>query len=281
MPGRTPMWRRYLTFWGRSVDDDLRDEIEFHIDARQRELIESGWDPASARDEATRVFGETRQILVECRRIDHQSQQGRRMRSYLSDVKDDVGFAIRQFRRQPRYWAVIVLTLVVGIAASTSLFAVVDGVLLKPLPYRDPDRLVRLQTWNLRGEYVHLRERAKTFSVAAYYPAPREVTVSIGGEPARLSASGVTADLFDVLGVQPLLGRSFTAQEMQEGGTGVPGGEYWRTYGVVILSSSTWRDYFARDARVIGRTLLVEGVPHTVVGVMSPDFHFPLRDTAL
>ena len=275
------MWRRYLTFWGRDVDRDLRDEVEFHIDARARELIDEGWDPAGAHDEARRVFGDARAVFVECRQINRQLEQERRMTAYLSDIRDDVWFACRQFRRQPRYWAVIVLTLVVGIAASTALFAVVDGVLLKPLPYRDPDRLVRLQTWNLRGEYVHLSERAKTFSVAAYYPAPREVTVSVGGGPARLSASGVTADLFDVLGVQPALGRGFTKQEMQEGGTGVPGGEYWRTYGVVILSSGVWRDYFARSPGVIGRTLLVEGLPHTIVGVMPPDFHFPLRDTAL
>ena len=278
---KTPMWRRYLTFWGRDVDRDVRDEVEFHIDARARELIDQGWDPPSAHDEARRVFGDPHAVLVECRHINRQLEQERRMNAYLSDIRDDVWFACRQFRRQPRYWSVIVLTLVVGIAASTSLFAVVDGVLLKPLPYPNPDRLVRIQSWNLRGEYVHLRERAKTFSVAAYYPAPREVTVSIGGEPARLSASGVTADLFDVLGVQPALGRGFTAQEMREGGTGVPGGEYWRTYGVVILSSSVWRDYFARSSGVIGQTLVVEGVPHTIVGVMPPDFHFPMRDTAL
>jgi len=275
------MWRRYLTFWGRDVDRDLRDEVDFHIDARAQELMDEGWDPARAHDEARRVFGDAHAVLVECRHINRQFEQERRMSAYFSDIKDDVWFACRQFRRQPRYWAVIVLTLVVGIAASTSLFAVVDGVLLKPLPYPNPDRLVRLQTWNLRGEYVHLRERAKTFSVAAFYPVPREVTVSVGGGPARLSASGVTADLFDVLGVQPALGRGFTAHETQEGGSGVPGGEYWRTYGVVILSASTWRDYFGRDPRVIGQTLLVEGVPHTVVGVMPPEFHFPRRDTAL
>jgi putative ABC transport system permease protein len=281
MTRKTPMWRRYLTFWGSDVDRDLRDEVEFHIDARARELIDQGWDAASAHDEARRVFGDAHSILVECHRIDRQFDQERRMNAYLSDIRDDVWFACRQFRRQPRYWAVIVLTLVVGIAASTSLFAVVDGVLLKPLPYPNPDRLVRLQTWNLRGEYVHLSERVKTLNIAAFYPAPREVTVNIGGEPARLSASGVTADLFDVLGVRPALGRGFTAQEMQEGGSGVPGGEYWRTYGVVILSSGVWRDYFARSPTVIGQTLLVEGVPHTIVGVMPPDFHFPMRDTAL
>jgi len=281
MAGKTPMWRRYLTFWGRDLDRDLHDEVDFHIDERARELIDQGWDIASARDEARRVFGDAHAILVECRRIDRRFDQERRMTAYLSDIKDDVWFACRQFRRQPRYWAVIVVTLVVGIAASTSLFAVVDGVLLKPLAYPRPERLVRLQTWNLRGEYIQLRERANTLSVAAYYPAPREVTVSIGGEPARLSASGVTADLFDVLGVRPVLGRGFTAEETREGGTGVAGSEYWRTYGVVILSAGTWRDYFGRSPHVVGQTLLVEGVPHTVVGVMPPDFHFPFRNTAL
>jgi putative ABC transport system permease protein len=281
MRRKTPMWRRYLTFWGTDPDVDLRDEVDFHIDARARELIDQGWDPERAQDEARRVFGATRPILVECRRIGRQRDRRRRMTAYFSDLKDDVRFACRQFKRQPRYWGVIVLTLVVGIAASTSLFAVVDGVLLKPLPYPRPERLVRLQTWNLRGEYVQLRDHAKTLRVAAYYPAPREVTVGIGGEPARLSAAGVTADLFDVLGVQPELGRAFTATEMLEGGSGVPGGEYWRTYGVVILSSGVWRDYFASDPAVIGRTLVVEGVPHTVVGVMPPDFQFPRRNTAL
>src|SRR5262245_24469967 len=221
MARKTPMWRRYLTFWGRDLDRDLRDEVDFHIDARAQELIDEGWDPASAHDEARRVFGDPHATFVECRPIDRQFEQERRMNAYLSDIKDDVWFACRQFRRQPRYWAIIVLTLVVGIAASTALFVVVDGVLLKPLPYPNPDRLVRLQTWSLRGEYVHLRERAKTFSVAAFYPGPREVTVSIAGTPARLSAAGVTADLFDVIGVQPMLGRGFTVQEMQEGGTGV------------------------------------------------------------
>jgi predicted permease len=281
MTRKTPMWRRYLTFWGRDIERDLRDEVEFHIEARTRELIDKGWAPARAHDEARRVFGDPRPILVECRRISRHLEQERRMTGYLSDIKDDVWFAYRQIRRQPRYWAVIVLTLVVGIAASTSLFAIVDGVVLKPLPYAQPEQLVRLKTWNLRGEYVHLRERSKTMSIAAYYPAPREVTVSIGGEPARLTAAGVTADLFDVLGVQPVLGRAFTAAEMQEGGSGVQGGEFWRTYGVVILSTGVWRDFFASRTDIVGRRLLVEGVPHTVVGVMPPDFHFPLRNTAL
>jgi predicted permease len=275
------MWRRYLTFWGRNVDADLRDEVEFHLDARARELIDKGWDAPSAHDEARRVFGNPGPVFDECRRIDRQLEQERRMSAYLADIKDDVWFAWRQIRRQPRYWAVVVLTLVVGIAASASLFAMVDGVLLKPLPYPQPEQLVRIQSWNLRGEYINLRDRSKTMAVAAYYPAPMEVTVSIGGKPARLPAAGITADLLDVLRVRPRLGRGFTAAEMHEGGTGVAGGEFWRTYGVVILSTGIWRDYFAGSPTVLGRTLLVEGVPHTIVGVMPAGFHFPRRDTAL
>ena len=203
------------------------------------------------------------------------------MRRYAADALDDVRFAFRQFRRQPRYWTLIALTLVIGIAASTSLFAIVDGVLLKPLPYSQPDRLVRLTTNNLRGEYALLRQRARTMDIGAYYPAPREVTLDLGGRPARLPAAGVTADLFDILGVQPVMGRGFTANDMRTNGPGIHGGTFWRTYGVVIVSNGVWREHFAGRGDVIGRDLVIESVPHTVVGVMPPGFHFPSRDVAL
>jgi putative ABC transport system permease protein len=199
----------------------------------------------------------------------------------MEQVAQDIRFAFRQFSRQPGFWAVVVLTLVVGVAASTSLFAIVDGVLLKPLPYPEPERLVRLDTSNQRGEYFYLRERATTMDVAAYYPTPREVTVNTGGEPLRVAASGVTADLFDVLGVQPMLGRPFTAEEARIGGPGIAGGTYWRTYGAVILSEGFWRTYFAGNPAAIGGSLLVDGVAHTVIGVMPASFGFPSADTAL
>ena len=203
------------------------------------------------------------------------------MKRYAADALDDVRFAFRQFRRQPRYWSLIALTLVVGIAASTSLFAIVDGVLLKPLPYRDPDRLVQLKTWNLRGEYALLRERAATMDVAAYYPTPREVTLDIAGQPARLPAAGVTADLFGVLGVSPAHGRAFTEDEMRLNGRGIRGGTFWRTFGVVIISHGLWQEHFAGSPNAIGRELLIENVPHQIVGIMPAGFHFPIRNTAL
>ena len=281
MTRKTPMWRRYLTFWGRNIERDVRDELEFHLDARARELIDQGWDPVAARTEARRRFGATAPIAAACHQIDRHFERERRVTRYLADVVEDMRFAWRQFVRQPRYFALIALTLVVGIAASTTFFAVVDGTLLKPLPYPEPDRLVRLTTWNLRGEYVNFRERTRTMEVAAYYPAPREVTLEIAGRPARLSAAGVTADLFRVLRIEPTLGRTFTFDEMRPNSPGILGGTHWRTFGVVIVSSGVWQEYFGSSPRVIGQTLLIEGVPHTIVGVMPPGFHFPRRDIAL
>jgi predicted permease len=281
MARQAPMWRRYLTFWGRDIDRDLHDEVIFHIDARARELIEQGWDVASAREEARRAFGDVAEIAVQVRRIDRRTERERRITLYLAEIRDDLRFAFRQFRRDPRYWGGIMLTLVVGIATSTSLFAIVDGVLLKPLPYPAPDQLVVLRTFLLPGEYVQTRQRATTMDVAAYYPAPREVTLDIGGQPARLRAAGVTSDLFDVLGVQPILGRRFSRDEMRPDGPGIQGSDFWRTFGVVIISTGVWEQYFGGSPDVIGRTLRVENVSHTIVGVMPAGFNFPARNVAL
>lgn len=199
----------------------------------------------------------------------------------IEELRLDFAHALRQIVRQPKFWSIIVLTLVVGITASTSMFAVVDGVLLKPLPYPEPDRLVSVGNFNLRGEYEHTRERVTTLDVAAYYPAPREVTLNIDDQPLRLPAAGVTSDLFDVLGVQPVLGRAFRAEEMRPGGPGIVGGTFWRSYGVVMLSADAWRSLYAGNPEAIGSTLSIEGVPHRVIGVMPPEFSFPAPNVAL
>jgi predicted permease len=203
------------------------------------------------------------------------------MTQYLEGLAHDVAHVVRQFGRQPRFWSTVFVTLVVGITASTCIFAVVDGVVLKPLPYRNPERLIELNTFSLRGEYVELTKRAQTFDVAAYYPSRPEVTVNVGAEPARLRAAGVTHELFDVLGVQPALGRGFIEEETRPGGPGIVGGTYWRTYGVVILSDRVWRERFAASDSAIGSTLSIEGVAHTIVGVMPRGFAFPYADVDL
>jgi len=201
--------------------------------------------------------------------------------NFADSVRRDLVHVIRQFGRQARFWSVVFVTLVIGTAASTCIFAVVDGVVLKPLPYRSPDRLLELDTWSFRGEYVELAKRARSFDVAAYYPGKPEVTVNTESEPARLSAAGFTHELFDVLGVQPALGRAFTEEETRPGGPGIVGGTYWRSYGVVILSDRIWRERFGASEAAIGSTISIEGVAHTIVGVMPRGFAFPSDDVEL
>jgi hypothetical protein len=142
MTRQTPLWRRYLTLFGRNIRRDLEEELEFHIEARSRELMDAGWPPRAAEGEARRLFGDRDSIFAECQLIDARFEKRKKMFDYLSDIAADVRFALRQFRRQPKFWTVVVLTLVVGISTSTAIFAIVDGILLQPLPYRDPGRLV-------------------------------------------------------------------------------------------------------------------------------------------
>ena len=254
-------------------EEFLRAEFDEHVAMQAAEFVRAGMSPDEARRQALLKFGS-----VEAIKESYRDQRGLPL---LETLARDVRFAFRQFRRYPRYWGGIMLTLVVGIATSTSLFAIVDGVLLKPLPYPAPDQLVVLRTFALPGEYVQTRQRATTMDVAAYYPAPREVTLDIGGRPARMRAAGVTSDLFDVLGVQPILGRRFSRDEMRPDGPGTLGSEFWRTFGVVIISTGVWEQYFGRRPDVIGRTLQVENVSHTIVGVMPAGFNFPARNIAL
>jgi putative ABC transport system permease protein len=115
-----PMWRRYLTFWGRHLRRDLDDEIEFHLQARTRELIDAGWTPGDARAEAARLFGDTRPVVAECLHIDGRIEQEKRMRRWLDDLAQDARSAVAQFRAQPKLWGAIALTVAAGVMASRS-----------------------------------------------------------------------------------------------------------------------------------------------------------------
>lgn len=278
MAHNSPMWRRYLTLIRRDIRRDLKDEVEFHIEERARELIAGGLPEAAAQSEARRLFGDANPILAECEKIDRRFEKRRMTLGYLSDLTADVRYAFRQFRRQPKFWGVIVLTLVVGISASTAVFAIVDGVLLQPLPYRDPDRLVHVMDRAWKGIYYHLSERTETLDLGAYNGGP-EVTLSTPDGPIRVSAATVSPDLFDTLGVAPALGRTFTPEESRPSSLSVSGSDTWRTYGVVVLSYGMWQSYFAGDPDTLGTSVTISGTPHTVIGIMPAGFEFPSRET--
>ena len=186
----------------------------------------------------------------------------------------DLRFAFRSLRKRPGFTIAVVLTLALAIGPNSAIFSVVNTVLLKPLPYDDADSIVWLTGTRPRDgradasasswrEYLRWRSRSEVFEgVAAYYD--RSFNLSDDDEPERVSGAVVTPNLFHVLGVQPVLGRSFLEREAGQG-----------NHRVVILGDGLWRRRFGADPGVIGREIRLHGEPHTVVGVMPPGFKFP------
>jgi putative ABC transport system permease protein len=186
------------------------------------------------------------------------------------EMIQDLRYGIRTFLKNPGFTAIAVITLALGIGANTAIFSVVNAVLLRPLPYRDPDRLVLASYYRgVAGDYALVtdfrawRDQAQAFEqIAAYRTDDADLTGS--GEPERLTAGTVSASLFAMLGVTPALGRDFTPEDDTEGGAPV-----------VILSDGLWRRRFGGDPEVIGRAITLRGQSLTVIGIMPPGFRFP------
>jgi putative ABC transport system permease protein len=203
------------------------------------------------------------------------AMRGRRIGRILSDAAQDARFGIRWLMRHPGFTAAAVLTLALGIGANTVIFSVVDRVLIRPLPYRDPSRLVRIWSANPRGiprngispaDFFDWREQARGVDGLAAF-AGVDATLTSAGDPVQLTAAAVTANLADTLGVGPILGRWFLDEETR--GSGQP---------VVILSEALWRERFGGATDIVGRTVTLDFKPRTVVGVMSRAFEFPSSD---
>jgi putative ABC transport system permease protein len=185
-------------------------------------------------------------------------------------VLNDLRYAIRTLRKSPGFTAVAVVCLALGIGANTTVFSAVNTLLLRPLPFADPDRVMLVEGRTARGEdfeslsYPEYRDIADA-GVFAATSAHTSRTVNLGGidEPERLRASRVSASLFPLLGLRPVLGRNLGPEEDEGGGT------------VVLLSDGLWRRRFAADPRVVGRAVTINGEPHTVIGVMPRGVRFP------
>src|SRR5689334_811274 len=192
------------------------------------------------------------------------------MDAFLQDVR----YAVRTLRKSPTFTIIAVVCLAVGIATNTTLFSCFDAIVLRPFPFTDPDRLVALWDFNPKNgnrdgvsylNYLDWRDQSRSFSGIAAYSG-RSVAITEGTEPARLDGQLITGNLFSLLGVRPQLGRLFRADEDTQGAAGV-----------VLLSDAAWRRLYDGDPSVVGRVISVNGEPHTVVGIMPPDFKFPDR----
>jgi putative ABC transport system permease protein len=186
----------------------------------------------------------------------------------LDDIRQDVRYALRALRRSPGFAAVAILTLGLGIGANTAIFSVVNAVVLRPLPYRDPASLVRIEIAPLTLAPSWLtsawRDRARTLSSFAGFSGPTSATLVAGGEPAQIQSALITWNLLSLLGVAPAVGRDFTEPDSSPGA--VP---------VALVSHEMWLARFGGDTSIVGRTVRISGDVVTIVGVAPATFRFP------
>ncbi len=245
------------------VEAELEKELRFHVEQEMEANVAAGMAPAEARYAALRRLGGVARIKEECRDM--------RRTEYLESVGQDLRYGARTLARSPGFTAVVLLTLALSIGANSAIFSVIDGVLLKPLPYPNASRIVRLffsshdyPRFPLNPfDFRDLRARSHLFQALAAFTRS-DVQLSGSGEPVRLAGFRVTAGYFRVLGVAPARGREFNAKDE------LPGNGH-----VVILSDRTWRDKFSADPGIVGRKLTLDSQPYTVVGVMPPGTEHP------
>jgi predicted permease len=238
--------------------------MEFHIQSNVDELVAQGMDEKEAR-------------AIACRRFGNMTQKSEEARStwiarWMSDLAQDLRYSFRGMRRDAGFTAFRILIAGLGIGASSTVFSVVNALLLRPLPFRDPGRLVWITNGNeftstQTEHYSDLRELNRSFSDLAGFAdwgvGNRELTGT--GDPQRLTSVPVTGNFFGLLGVQPLIGRSFTAEECQGTYSAPP---------AMLLSYNFWRRQFLSDPDVVGRKLILDNQPVIVVGVLPPSFDF-------
>jgi predicted permease len=250
-------------FWRNRVERELDKELAFHLAQQIDENLAQGMSPREARDAASRALGGYAQIQEECRDM--------RSTNHIENLAGDLRYAIRSLGRTPGFTAVVVLTLALSIGANSAIFSVIQGVLLRPLPYPHPDRLVRIYfqggvqpKFPLNpNDFLDFRSRNRTFeSIAAV--TRHDMQLSGVGEPVMLSGFVVSAGYFHTLGLTPARGRDFSAtDELHERGRSA------------IVSDRLWRTRFGADPAILGRTIMLDETPYTVVGVMPPGFHHP------
>ncbi|MBZ5565989.1 MAG: ABC transporter permease [Acidobacteriia bacterium] len=248
------------------VEEELSDELRFHLEKLTEENVARGMTQQEARYAALRELGGVEQIKEECRDM--------RLVSYFENFVQDIRYGLRQLRRSPGFTAVAVITLALGIGANTAIFSVVYAVLLKPLPFRSPDQLVRMFEANERAgipaegcsypEFQEWQRQNHIFSGMAAVQA-HELTLTGRGEPTVVRVGDVTADFFPVLGVAPLEGRTFLPADDDQGAAPV-----------VVISEGLWRSRFGADPGLIGSNIDLDKRPFTVIGVMPANFRFSL-----
>jgi predicted permease len=253
----------------KKLDADLDEELHAHIDLAIEENLARGMNEAQARTAALRSFGGLTQT--------RETYRVQRSLPWLEEAARDIHYAVRQLRKSRGFALTAILTLALGIAAVTSVFSVVNAVLLKPFAFRDPGRLVvmreavedevrseRSATPDNYRHFLRLKNDAKTIEDAAIFSQTGVSVSRYGDHPRIVGAVIASPNLFRLLGVQPILGRDFVEGDAKKGADDV-----------VVLSYEGWQRFFAGNSDVIGKTLRIGGQPITVIGVLPPGMRFP------
>src|SRR5580658_1311631 len=252
-------------FGKRKLDDDLDEELRAHIDHAVEENVKSGMTADAARTKALREFGGFTQT-----KEDYRMQRGLPL---LETLAKDLRFGIRQLVKSPAFALTAILTLALGIGATTAIFSVVKAVLLAPLPYKDPGRIVAVWTTNAAqggqplpstaGDFAIWKQRSGVFEdLAPSYD--NEMTLTRQGKPQFLIGYAVSANYLRILGVAPQLGRLYTDQEDSPAGPKV-----------ALLSDHLWRSTFHSDPGIVNKAITLDGVAYSVLGVMPRGFDYP------
>lgn len=261
---RRVAWRLEVLFRKDRAEEELDEELRYHLDREIRENVAKGMSPAEARRKAMVVFGGVERTKEQVR--DVRGGRG------LDDLRQDVRYTLRSMGKSPAFFTAVVMTLAVGIGTTVAMFSILDAALLRSQPYPDPDRLVvgratfngDVSPYASFPDYLDYRDGSNAFQVmAAFIPQTMPVPVTGSDTPAMAAACMVTADFFRALAVEPEIGRTFIPEE------GEPNAAE-----VVVISHGFWQRWFGGDPEVVGRTLNIAGSTATVVGVMPPTFYF-------
>ena len=270
--GRLRIWARAHLRRG-AMEAELADEFRFHLEMETERLVRAGVPRADAGRRARLAFGG----------VDGHKDAMRAGLGVLQleRARGDLRVAARRLARAPGFTIAAVLTLAVGIGGNAAVFSLVNGVVLRPLPYPEADRLVTighhtrggdLPEWLPNSSAIHVvyEEGSRSFEAMALYDVDEANLTGDGVAPVRIGIARVTRSLFAVLRVPPLLGRIFTAEEDAPGGPRA-----------AVLGHELWRRQFGGDSAIVGRTVMLDGLARTVVGVMPEGFAFPRRDAQL
>ena len=260
------LWRRLLFYTRRDrFDRDLEEEMRFHLEMKAEENLAAGVSQEEARYAARRQFGNQTLLL----------EVSRDMWSFriLETLAQDLRYGLWMMLKNPGFTAVTVLTLALGIGANTAIFTVVNAVLLQPLPFHEPEQLVRVARSSAEEDrtalsfpdFADIRAQQTVFERMAAWRSG-DFTLTGQGDPVNLSGVVATAELFPLLGVGPQLGRGFTPEEDRAGNR------------AVILSHSLWQNRFNSDPNVAGKTVTINSQSYNVAGVMPAEFKFPIQN---